>query len=37
MAAMFYGIISTEPAGLIIIAITAYKRTNFKLLVTDIT
>ena len=34
---MFYGIYSTEPAGLIILlSIIADERANFKLLATDI-
>ena len=41
MAAMFYGINSTEPAGLILVedgrSIMAYERANFKLLATEIT
>ena len=37
MTAMFNGINSTEPAGLILVSIMAYERTNFKLLATEIT
>ena len=37
MASMFYGINSTEPAGLILVSILAYERANFKLLATKIT
>ena len=37
MAAVFYGINSTEPAGLILVSIIAYEHANFKLLATDIT
>ena len=36
MAAMFYGINSTEPARLILVSIIAFERANFKLLATDI-
>ena len=36
MAAMFYGMYSTEPVGLILLSIMAYERANFKLLATDI-
>ena len=37
MAAMFYGINSTEPEGLILVSIMAYVRAKFKLLATEIT
>ena len=37
MTAMFYGINSTEPAGLILVSIMAYERANLKLLATEIT
>ena len=37
MAAMFYRINSTDPAGLILVSIMAYERANFKLLATEIT
>ena len=36
MAAMFYGIYSTEPAGLILLFIIAYERANSKLLASDV-
>ena len=37
MAAMFYGINSTEPVGLTLVSIMAYECANFKLLATEIT
>ena len=37
MEAMFYGINSTEPAGLMLVSTMVSERTNFKLLATEIT
>ena len=36
MAAMFCGIYSTEPAGLILLSVIDYEGANFKLLATDV-